>query len=87
MNHQVIEGRSPQQVRDDDLLLALKMLEDGLKAWGPGVGLLYTHTQRDRMKALKAQVEEQILDGNVIDYNIPWSWRAADVMRSSYYHR
>lgn len=67
----VIECRSPQQIADDELLGALEMCDEALREWIPGCGYLYTGQRRERIKALKTQLETLILSGEGWKRNAP----------------
>ena len=65
MAHAVIECRSPEQVAEDDLVLAHTWLTQDLLAFHSGIGLVYKGQHRAEIVALKERIEAQIMDGNI----------------------
>ena len=61
---QVIACRSPEQIRDDSLIEALRICDEALSAFTFGVGYTFTGKRRDNIKAVKARIERVICDGD-----------------------
>ncbi len=58
-----ITCRSPQEIADDELLSALDMCEDALRAFIPGMGYMHRGPRRARIAAMRDRLNVLIEQG------------------------